>query len=146
MDSVANVRLASLTDAEDLSRLNQEFNGGAPRPAAKIIEHLNINHNELIAVAEINGRIVGFGCAQCFSSFCYDEPYGEITELYVEEAARRKGIAIAIISCLEENFRERGVKSIKVLTGRSNTAAIRTYEQCSYVKDDEQMLEKRLDD
>ncbi|WP_343049584.1 hypothetical protein [Paenibacillus phytohabitans] len=55
-------------------------------------------------------------------------------------------MAIAIISCLEENFRERGVKSIKVLTGRSNTAAIRTYEQCSYVKDDEQMLEKRLDD
>ncbi|WP_254075581.1 GNAT family N-acetyltransferase [Paenibacillus tritici] len=144
MDSMAKVRLASSTDAEHLSILNQEFNGGVPRPAAKIREQLNINRNELIAVAEMNGRIVGFGCGQCYSSFCYDEPYGEITELYVEEAARRQGMARALIACLEANFRQRGVKSIKVLTGRSNIAAICTYEQCSYVKDDEQMLEKHL--
>ncbi len=146
MNSVTSVRLASFTDAEELSRLNQEFNGGVKRPPAKIIEHLNINRNELIAVAEISGKIVGFGCAQSFYSFCYEEPHGEITELYVEEAARRKGIAIAIISCLEENLRERGVKSMKVLTGRRNNAAIRTYEHCNYVKDDEQMLKKRLED
>jgi ribosomal protein S18 acetylase RimI-like enzyme len=140
------VRLASLTDAEELSRLNQEFNGGKKRPPAKIIERLNINHNELIAVAEISGKIVGFGCAQSFYSFCYEEPHGEITELYVEEAARRKGIAIAIVSCLEENLRTRGVRSMKVLTGRRNNAAIKTYEHCNYVKDDERLLKKRLED
>nr|WP_235549223.1 GNAT family N-acetyltransferase [Paenibacillus sp. Root444D2] len=100
----------------------------------------------MIAVAEISSKIVGFGCAQSFYSFCYEEPHGEITELYVEEVARRKGIAIAIITCLEENLRERGVKSIKVLTGRRNNAAIKTYEHCNYVKDDEQMLKKRLED
>lgn len=33
---------------------------------------------------------------------------------------------------------------MKVLTGRRNNAAIRTYEHCNYVKDDEQMLKKRL--
>ncbi|AIQ58544.1 GNAT family N-acetyltransferase [Paenibacillus borealis] len=146
MNSVANVRLASLTDAEELSRLNQEFNGGVKRSPAKIIEHLNINRNEWIAVAEISGRIVGFGCAQSLYSFCYDEPYGEITELYVEEAARRQGIAIALISCLEENLRKRGVRSMRVLTGRRNAAAIRTYEHCNYVKDDEQMLKRNLED
>lgn len=139
-----NVRLASLTDAEELSRLNHEFNGGEKRSPAKIIERLNHN-NELIAVAEISGKIVGFGCAQSFYSFCYEEPYGEITELYVEEAARRKGIAIAIISCLEDNLRTLGVRSMKVLTGRRNNAAIKTYENCNYVKDDEQLLKKRLD-
>ncbi|WP_268626094.1 GNAT family N-acetyltransferase [Paenibacillus alvei] len=145
MNSDAIVRLATLTDAEELSRLNQEFNGGVKRAPAKIIESLNINHNELIAVAEINGKIVGFGCAQSFYSFCYEEPHGEITELYVEEAARRKGIAISIISYLEENLRERGVKNMKVLTGKRNNAAIRTYEHCDYVKDDEQVLKKRLE-
>jgi len=139
------VRLASLTDAEELSRLNQEFNGGEKRPPSKIIERLNINHNELIAVAEISGKIVGFGCAQSIYSFCYEEPHGEITELYVEEAARRKGIAIAIISCLEEYLRARGVRSMKVMTGRRNTAAIKTYESCNYVKDDEQFLQKKLE-
>ena len=90
MNSVTIVRLASFTDAEELSRLNQEFNGGVKRPPTKIIEHLNINRNELIAVAEISGKIVGFGCAQRFYSFCYEEPHGEITELYVEEAAEEK--------------------------------------------------------
>lgn len=141
-----SVRLACLTDAEGLSRLNQEFNGGDKRPPAKIIEGLSINHNELIVVAEIAGKIVGFGCVQIFYSFCYEEPHGEITELYVEEAARRKGIAIALISFLEENLRTRGVRSMKVLTGRSNNAAIKTYELCNYVKDDEQLLKKRLED
>lgn len=138
------VRLASSSDAEELSRLNQEFNGGEKRPRAKIIERLYKNHNELVAVAEISGKVVGFGCAQIIYSFCYEEPHGEITELYVEEAARRKGIAIAIISCLEENLRTRGVRSMKVLTGRRNNTAIKTYERCNYVKDDEQLLKKWL--
>jgi hypothetical protein len=29
--------------------------------------------------------------------------------MYVKEASRRKGIAASLISCLEENLRERGV-------------------------------------
>jgi ribosomal protein S18 acetylase RimI-like enzyme len=146
MNANVRVRRAVLTDAEELSRLNQEFNGGEIIAPAKIIESMNINNNELIAVAELSDRIVGFGCAQSFYSFCYEEPHGEITELYVEEAARRKGIAVAIISCLEENLRERGVKSMKVLTGRWNNAAIKTYENCNYIIDDEQLLKKRMGD
>lgn len=143
MNADVKVRLASLTDAEELSRLNQEFNGGDRRPPAQIMKSLSTN-NELVAVAEMTGRIVGFGCAQSFDSFCYEEPQGEITELYVEEAARRKGIAAAILSCLEENLGKRGVKEIKVLTGRDNEAAIRTYEHSQYVIDDEIFLKKNL--
>ncbi|WP_340023781.1 GNAT family N-acetyltransferase [Paenibacillus sp. FSL K6-1096] len=145
MNSAPLARLATATDAEALSRLNQEFNGGAPRPPAKIIEHLHTNRNEIIAVAELNGAIVGFGCAQSLYSFCYDEPYGEITELYVQEAARRQGVALTIIDCLEKNLRERGVTHIRILTGRRNAAAIQFYEHCHYVKDDEQLLEKTLE-
>jgi ribosomal protein S18 acetylase RimI-like enzyme len=137
------VRLATSNDAEELSRLNQEFNGGDKRPSAEIIESLN-KSKELIAVAVISGKVVGFGCAQSFQSFCYKELQGEITELYVQQAARRKRIAASLISCLEENLRERGVKSIKVLTGRGNDAAIKTYEHCDYVKDDELLLKKKF--
>lgn len=99
-----------------------------------------------LAVAEIGGKIVGFGCAQSFESFCYIELQGEITEMYVEETARRKGIATLLISCLEENLKNRGVLIIKVLTGRQNDVAIKTYEHCNYVKDDELLLKKRLID
>jgi len=36
----AYIRLAISSDAEELSRLNQEFNGGEKRPPDKIIEAL----------------------------------------------------------------------------------------------------------
>lgn len=143
MNADIKARLATIADAEELSRLNQEFNGGDRRPPAQIINSLNTN-NELVAVAEFHGRIVGFGCAQSFDSFCYEEPQGEITELYVEENARRKGAAAAILSCLEDNLRGRGVKDLKVLTGKGNDAAIRTYGHNHYVIDDELLLKKRL--
>lgn len=69
MNSLISVRLASIADAEALSGLNQEFNGGVRRPPAQIVEHLHTNRNECIAVAELNGAIVGFGCAQSLYSF-----------------------------------------------------------------------------
>lgn len=100
--------------------------------------------SEIIAVAEMDGRVVGFGCAQSFRSFCYKEPLGEITEMYVEEAFRRKGAATALLSCLEMQLRKRGVAEVKILTGRRNHSAIRTYKRCQYEEDDEQLLKKQL--
>lgn len=100
----------------------------------------------MVAVAESDGAIVGFGCAQSFKSFCYRELQGEVTELYVETSARRKGVATSLIACLEEHLISRGVTEIKVLTGSRNEAAIRTYEQCGYIKDDELLLKKVRDE
>jgi ribosomal protein S18 acetylase RimI-like enzyme len=140
---ISDVRLATKNDAKELSRLNQEFNGGDRSHASEIIESLN-KSTELIAVAVINDKVVGFACAQSFKSFCYQELQAEITEMYVEEASRRKGIASSLISFLEGNLQARGVKNIKVLTGRENNSAIKTYEICNYVKDDELVLHKRL--
>jgi ribosomal protein S18 acetylase RimI-like enzyme len=135
--------LATEEDAEQLSTLNQRFNGGGRRPAAEIEESMRTS-TELIAVAEMGGKIVGFGCAQSYKSFCYRELLGEITEMYVESSVRRKGIATSLVACLERNLKARGVTEIKVLTGKRNNAAIRTYENCGYTKDDERLLKKTL--
>ncbi|MNV70670.1 putative acetyltransferase [compost metagenome] len=64
--------------------------------------------------------------------------------MYVEEAARRRGIAASLISFLEDKLQARGVKYVKVLTGRKNHVAIKTYERCNYVQDDELLLHKKL--
>lgn len=37
MNSLISVRLASIADAEALSGLNQEFNGGVRRPRPKLL-------------------------------------------------------------------------------------------------------------
>ena len=136
-------RLATAEDAEQLAALNQRFNGGDRRPVAEIVKSMR-TCSELIVVAELDGKVVGFGCAQSFMSFCYRELLGEITEMYVEDSVRRKGIATSLIACLENHLKARGVTEVKVLTGRRNDAAIRTYENCSYVRDDEVLLKKTL--
>ncbi|SMF85004.1 Ribosomal protein S18 acetylase RimI [Paenibacillus uliginis N3/975] len=138
-----NVRLATISDADALSRLNLEFNGGDKRPVSEIIKCLNSN-NELVAVATLMDEVIGFGCAQSFKSFCYIGAYGEITEMYVKESARRNGVATSLISFLENQLHSRGVKTVKILTGRDNKSAIKAYELSGYVKDDEVMLKKKL--
>ncbi|XOK62464.1 N-acetyltransferase family protein [Paenibacillus elgii] len=137
------VRMATADDAADLARLNQAFNGGELLPASEIIESMN-RSSELIVVATIDGKVVGFACAQSYKSFCYREGLGEITEMYIEQAARRKGLAASMIALLEDKLAERGVKNIKILTGSDNGPAIRTYERCGYIKDDEIFLQKEL--
>ncbi len=62
------VRLATENDAEALARLNQEFNGGDKRPSLEIIESLD-KSNELIAVAEMAGKVVAFAAPKVSSRF-----------------------------------------------------------------------------
>jgi predicted acetyltransferase len=58
--------------------------------------------------------------------------------------ARKKGVATLLISCLEVNLKKNGVKRIKVLSGKDNNAAIKTYEHCNYVADDDILLKKKM--
>jgi ribosomal protein S18 acetylase RimI-like enzyme len=137
------VRFATIKDAEELSRLNQAFNGGARRIQSEIIKSME-RSNELIAVAILNEKIVGFACAQSYESFCYRELQGEITEMYIEKTARRLGFATSLIKLLENNLLDRGVREIKILNNTTNSAAIKTYEKCNYVQDEVILFEKEL--
>lgn len=136
-------RLATEKDATELARLNQEFNGGENIAPENIIEHLKTSE-ELVVVATLDEKVVGFACGQSFHSFCYSSLVGEITELYVEKNARRLGLANMLISLLEKKLNSRGVKSIKILTGTNNEAAIKTYRNSHYEIDDVVVLEKEL--
>lgn len=136
-------RLATKMDAIELARLNQEFNGGEEIVPEKIIEHL-MTSDEIVVVATLDEKVVGFACGQSFNSFCYSSAVGEITELYVEKNARRLGLANMMISVLEEELISRGVKSMKILTGSKNEAAITTYRKSHYVIDEVVVLEKEL--
>lgn len=135
-------RWAMDSDAQALVTLNDEFNG-VGISEKDIIENLS-NPNELVALALIDDDPIGFACAQLYRSICYPDPYAELTELYIRHEARRKGIATALVRFIEEELIRRDVKSVKVLTGKKNGAAIKTYEGLSYFKEDEQLLHKTL--
>ncbi|RAW16862.1 GNAT family N-acetyltransferase [Paenibacillus taichungensis] len=136
------VRWANENDAEELLKLNDAFNGvGTTMEDVK--ESLALS-NELIALAVIEDQAVGFACAQYFKSFCYRGLQGEISEMYITEVARRRGLATLLIAFIEEELRERSVTSIKILTGQRNEMAIKTYEKSNYTRTEEVLLQKKL--
>lgn len=131
------VRFAAVTDAPALLRLNEEFNGPGLNDASHIQRSLAANPQEIVCVAELDGDVVGFCCAQVFSSICYAEKTGEITELYVREHARRKGLASALMRLAERELIARGATGLKLLTGDDNLPARALYESLGYETDGE---------
>ena len=130
------IRFAVPEDAPALLRLNDAFNG--PGCDAAHIEHsLRENQSEIVCVAELDGEVVGFCCAQLVSSIYYREKSGEITELYVEPRARRKGLATALMRLAERELIARGATELKLLTGDDNFDARAFYESLGYELDGE---------
>jgi len=137
-----HIRWANTRDAEELLKLNDAFNG-VGTSIEEVIDSLAIS-NELIALAVIDDQAVGFACAQYFKSFCYRGLQGEITEMFIAEVARRRGLATLLIAFIEEELKARGVTSVKILTGHRNEMAIKTYEKSNYARKEEVLLQKKL--
>ncbi|MGG4479707.1 N-acetyltransferase family protein [Paenibacillus illinoisensis] len=136
------VREAVKEDVPSLIELNDEFNG--IRRSRGEVETDLLNGREVIVVAVMEERVVGFACGQIYKSFCYAEHQAEITEMYIQESARRNGLAGMMIERLEGIFNHSGVKHIKILTGIKNAKAIKTYEKAGYDREDEFVFAKEL--
>jgi ribosomal protein S18 acetylase RimI-like enzyme len=137
-----NIRLVLPGDTLELCAMNLEFNG-CKRTAAEVAACL-ASGEELVAVALVLGQAAGFACAQRYRSFCYSACQGEITELYVCPAFRRRGIAQSLIAHLEDRLRQAGVEEMKILTNEKNDGALRLYEKCGYRRKSETVLQKDL--
>lgn len=84
------IRKATGNDAEQLSVLNDEFNGKGETTIDNIRNSLINNQQEVVIVADEEDVLVGFVCVQLKKSFCYDEYMPEITEVYVSPTYRKK--------------------------------------------------------
>ncbi|MBE7680751.1 GNAT family N-acetyltransferase [Paenibacillus sp. P13VS] len=136
------VREAVREDVPFLIELNDQFNG--VRRSRGEVETDLLNGREVIVVAVMEEQVVGFACGQIYKSFCYAEHQAEITEMYIQESARRNGLAGMMIERLEGIFNHSGVKNIKILTGNKNAKAIKTYEKAGYDREDEFVFAKEL--
>ena len=132
-------------DAPALHRLNTAFNGEGLPDAEMIRAALANNPQELTCIAECDGRTVGFLCAQVLSSWCYETPTVEISELYVEEGHRRRGAARQLMQLAQEIAAQRfGATDAVLLTGGRNLNAQAFYVAQGYTKDEEVHYSKRL--
>ena len=127
------VRKAAESDAQALYILNREFNGAEGTSTAEgIARSLRENPAETVLLALADGVPAGFACGQVHTSMCYPGAPGELTELYVREAYRRRGIASRLLSALEAEFRGRSIPELLLVTGTANEAARAFYESRGY--------------
>jgi len=136
------IRLAYCSDAAELKKLNDLFNGEGNNTVEAIKESLSGNEQEIVYVAAEGSILVGFCCGQIMKSMCYSYKYGEITELYVLEGYRRQGVGRKLLGATENELCRRGVKHFHVLTGDKNIVAQTLYMSCGYVITSEILLDK----
>ena len=137
------VRKAEIRDVPDLIKLNDVFNG-AGSSVETMNESLDNNQNELVYVSVIDDLVVGFICGIYWKSICYADGFqGIITELYVDEQYRRKGIATQLIKALENGFYNLNVIEITLATPLDNVAGRKFYERNGY-KDRKEMVYDKM--
>jgi ribosomal protein S18 acetylase RimI-like enzyme len=126
------VRQALAADAREIARLNTLFNDVTEPPEAYLPRLADPRRVDTPLLAEVEGKVVGFANLRLAHSVFYPEPYAELSELYVEEAYRRRGIGKALILHAEGLARQAGAGEMVILTGDDNQAALGLYRSLGY--------------
>ncbi len=117
------VREATENDAQVLAELNDAFNG-VRRSTEEVRRTMHAAvSQERILLAEESGAPVGFLCCQALCSVCYDEPWVEITELYVAPTHRGRGAGRALMDAAIRYAQEASASEVVLRTNARNSAA-----------------------
>lgn len=90
-----------------------------------------IGRAETFLVAEEGGRLVGFTSLRVVPAID-PTPYAEVTDLFVVEDARRRGVGTALVRHCEDLARTRGAATLVLLTGHANPDAQAFYRRLGY--------------
>jgi GNAT superfamily N-acetyltransferase len=83
-------------------------------------------------LGELDGQPVGFACLRLMPHIQGDEPYAELTDIYVDAPFRRHGVARALIARVEAAAREAGASEAVIITGFDNEGAQAAYRAAGY--------------
>lgn len=143
MEQAIHIRLATAQDAPVLRILNDAFNGVEAARPERLRQCLRENPQETVALAFVGEEPAGFLCGQRLRSMCYDVDYVELTELYVAEEFRRRGVATRLMEFLEQAYRAQGIECFQLLTGADNAAAQALYKRLGFWQTPEIFMRKR---
>lgn len=126
--------LESLTELFDLYRLFYKQESDI-KGAREFLEQRLIKNESVIFIAYDNGEPVGF--TQLFPSFSSVSMQRSwvLNDLYVKEAARRKGIAEKLIRMAIAFAEGTGSKGILLETAADNVNAQKLYEKIGFIKE-----------
>ena len=128
-----NVRPATEADLAVLRTLYAEFFAEHPPPPYRSIELEqelaeveDIARNEIALLAEEDGTPVGFTLARP------REGTGHISDLFVRDEARRRGVAKALLAAAVEALRAQGLSHVTVDVDEKNAPARAVYDRLGF--------------
>jgi putative acetyltransferase len=127
------VRLLRTTRNQDdfrqlVAELDAELWIRYPAIQQSFAPHNHLDENVRVIVAYSDGQPVGCGCFRPFN----DAKTIEIKRMYVNPAARGRGIAKMILKELESWAHDEGFNKSKLETGLNQPEAIAVYRGCGY--------------
>lgn len=127
------VRKATPDDATELARLLDLFDTMGATPEQVAARMLVCQNVLMTFIGELDGRPVGFACLRLIPHLQGDEPYAELTDIYVDAPFRRQGVARALMAQVEAAARAGGAGGVVIITGFDNERAQAAYRATGYV-------------
>jgi ribosomal protein S18 acetylase RimI-like enzyme len=131
-----DTRIATAGDTQALAELITAFNvpyPGIPVSAAQAASRLAATQGiETTILAEVDGQAAGFACLRLVPYMSGDDRYAELTDLFVAEAFRRRGVARALMAHVERLAAEGGASGMLLMTGFDNSGAQAFYRAVGY--------------
>ena len=126
------IREATKSDLVGLARLNTLFNDS--KDTARQLEKRLANPHcvEIPIVAEIENQIVGFAGLRVAPYLFYPGSHAELTELFVEDGFRRRGVGQALLAYAENLAHARDAEELILHTDQDNQTGQEFYKAMGY--------------
>jgi ribosomal protein S18 acetylase RimI-like enzyme len=151
--SDVSVRVGGVEDAGKIAALFTEFNAllgvdGRPEEASFAPELIPVstvqmlgrltrmNGIETTLLAETPNGAAGLCCLRLVPYIGQDEPYAEVTQLYVRDTYKRQGVGTDLLRAAENMARDAGATCVHIITGQANLGAQAFYRAQGYRSDD----------
>ncbi len=139
-------RQAVATDAVRIStaldELRKEF-----RLTAQMAVQLPVDHNgpNFVLLAEDENQIVGLVGAHCCHSLVKGSTFLLITDIYVVDHARKRGVATLLMNEVNALGRRIHCDAVSLIVSEINNAALATASRAGFIKHNDLLLTYELD-